>query len=163
MSVKPASIVKIFAAAAAVPFLLSACSGSPESACGEVFEEEFDTQSSLHIAEGTEVKYLTWPPTSGPHTSGAIPSGNIAQPLSGPVQVSILEAGQVLIQYEGASEGEIKDLTELAAENVVVARGERLPQKIVTTAWTTKQTCGGVDMGSHREFIEVYALPGPPG
>ena len=70
----------------------------------------------------------------------------------------MLEDGKVLIQYEGISTGDIDRLADLAAANVVVAPGADLPGAVVTTAWTTKQTCSQVDTGTHREFIEVYAV-----
>ena len=141
--------------------LLAGCSDSGPSACGPVTEEEFDPQSSLHVAGETEVEYLTWPPTSGPHLTGAIPTGQAEDPLSGPLQVAALEAGKVLIQYSNLSAGDAEKLGELAGENVIVAPGADLPDDVVLTAWTTKQKCSAVDMGAHRDFIEVYALAEP--
>lgn len=141
--------------------LAAACSDSDPSACGTVVDEDFDPQSSLHVAPGTEVEYLTWPPTSGPHLSGDSPSGARSEALSGPLQVTVLEAGKVLIQYETLSSRDVERLTDLAGENVVVAPGTDLPDAVVSTAWRKKQTCSAVDTGSLEEFIEIYAVPEP--
>ena len=149
----PAVLAMLFAAAA--------CSDSGPSACAAVVDEEFDTQSSIHVAPDTAVEFLTWPPTSGPHVAGTPPSGVVTEPLSGSLQVKVLEDGKVLIQYEDIPERDVDKLAELAGENVVVAPGVDLPEPVVTTAWTTKQVCTEVDTGAHREFIEVYALPEP--
>lgn len=144
------------AALATIVVVVGGCSSPDTQACGDVVTEEFDTQSSLHVPEGTEVQYLTWPPTSGPHISGEAPTGALARPLSGPLQVTALEGGKVVIQYQGISDADVERLNDLAGENVVVAPGAELPAAVVTTAWTTKQACAGVDLGTHREFIEVY-------
>lgn len=141
--------------------LAAACSDSTPSACAPAVDEEFDPQSSLHVAPGTEVEYLTWPPTSGPHLSSESPSGARAEALSGPLQVTVLEAGKVLIQYQDVSSGDVERLSDLAGENVVVAPGTDLPDAVVSTAWRKKQTCSAVDTGSLEEFIEIYALPEP--
>ena len=66
------------------------------------------------IASGAEPQYTTDPPTSGPHTPGALPGGVLTQPLARPSQVGALEAGLVLIQY--------RDLDSTGSRHAVAAR-----------------------------------------
>src|SRR5206468_62669 len=108
-----------------------------------------------------EPTYQTDPPTSGPHTPGALPKGVLTEPLARPTQVGVLEAGVVLLQYRDLSSDELRALSELASDKVVVAPNASLPAHVVATAWLFKQTCSGVDTSSLRGFIRSRAGKGP--
>jgi hypothetical protein len=46
-------------------------------------------------------------------------------------------------------------------DNVVVAPNTSLPDRVVATAWLSKQTCSGVDTAALRGFIRARAGHGP--
>jgi drug/metabolite transporter (DMT)-like permease len=145
---------------------LAACSGGGSSAaCSGPIAEPINPDLRHIFAGGPEPVYTTDPPTSGPHTPGALPMGVLTTPLSRPVQVGALEAGVVLLQYRDLTANEIRDLAELVGPNVVVAPNASLPQRIVATAWLSKQTCSRVDAPSLRGFIRTHAghAPGADG
>lgn len=152
--------------AAAVLVLLvlfvGACGGdgSGSSACGEVVEEQLDPLSTQHLLPGAdEPPYATDPPTSGAHRTGALPSGVVDEPLPRPVQVGVLERGDVLIQYRDPTDRD--DLARLARRQVTVAPHPALPAAVVATAWRHKLTCTAVDIDALRGFARSYAGRGP--
>jgi hypothetical protein len=113
------------------------------------------------VAGAPEPAYSTDPPTSGPHTPGALPKGVLVVPLTRPVQVGALEQGLVLLQYRDLSATEIDTLAQLAGDNVVVAPNPSLPDRVVGTAWLFKQTCSSVDAVALRGFVRSHAGHGP--
>lgn len=60
------------------------------------------------------VPYSSTPPTSGWHASGLTPIA--VHPLSEPQQVSVLEAGAVVVTYHELPDGELSTLTEAVEE-----------------------------------------------
>ena len=84
---------------------LGACSTSYSNGCGAAVQEKLDSRSALHLFPGVaEPAYATDPPTSGPHRLGPRPTGIVDTPIERPVQVTMLEAGDVLIQYRDAAD-----------------------------------------------------------
>ncbi len=139
------------------------CSASGDSAgCTELREAE-DQQSGRHVLSDEGLTYLTDPPTSGPHASGASPTGVLDTALPAPIQVRILEGAGVVVQYDGgASDAEIADLAAIAGDTIVVAPGgEDLPAPFVATAWTWKLTCDGADIDRIMEFAEQRRIDSP--
>src|SRR5581483_9060656 len=132
---------------------LVACSGDGNRACSKVTTEPLNPDVRHVFAGGPEPRYTTDPPTSGPHTPGALPGGVLDTPLSRPNQVGALEAGLVLLQYRDLNPGELDELRGLASNQVVVAPNPTLPDRVVATAWLTKQTCSAVDVTALRGFI----------
>jgi drug/metabolite transporter (DMT)-like permease len=144
----------------AVP--LAACSGSASGAsCGAAKPEPINPDLHHVFNGGTEPTYTTDPPTSGPHTPGALPTGVLTTPLSRPSQVGALEAGVVLLQYRDLSTEDTRTLESLVTDNVVVAPNPSLPDRVVATAWLVKQTCSSVDTAALRGFIRTRAGHGP--
>lgn len=134
---------------------LAACgSGEPAARCSPVIVEQIDPNQGHLIAGAPEPKYLTWPPTSGPHITGLLRTGVLNEPLSGLEQVSTLETGAVIIQYRPSiSPADADALRRLASATVAVAPGRDLPDEVVATGWLRKMSCTGVDQESLRVFI----------
>lgn len=131
--------------------LLAACSGSSASSgCGEPVRERLDPSSSVHlVTTADEPDYLSDPPTSGAHYAVPAPTGIADETLPRPLQVTVVEAGLVLVQYQpdaldpdqvGALEALVEDDDQL-----VVAPNPDLADPVVATAWTWKLTCGSLD------------------
>jgi hypothetical protein len=120
-----------------------------------------DPASTIHLFPGAaEPRYLTDPPTSGPHQLGPPPVGVVTTPIPQPRQVAMLEAGFVLIQYEGLAGERQQALGRLAGAEVTVAPAAApLPTPVVATAWTWKIECRSVDakaLGALDGFISAH-------
>ena len=141
---------------------VAACSSnSSASSCQPAHTEPLNPALNHVLGGAPEPVYTTDPPTSGPHTPGALPHGVLMQALSRPAQVGALEAGDVLLQYRDLSDRELRDLSQLAGDQVVVAPNPALPDRVVATAWLFKQTCSGVDTAILRGFVRTRAGHGP--
>src|SRR5690606_7285135 len=80
--------------------LLTACGGGSATAlCDQPIREELDPASLTHVLDPDDARFKTNPPTSGPHVSGALPTGVVETPIPGAVQVAVLEGGNVIVQY----------------------------------------------------------------
>lgn len=144
---------------------LTACSGGgSDSACAPEVRERLDPNSIQHLLPGAPIPtYQTHPPTSGAHQVGAWPTGVLTDPIRAPVQVAMLEGGEVLVQYgPDVDAADRKELAAFAERNahVTVAPNDDLPTAIVATAWTYKQTCTGVDTGALGRFVRAHAGKG---
>lgn len=139
--------------------VVSACAGAGTEnvGCSNPIREALDPQSGLHLLDPETIVYLSDPPTSGPHV-GVVPQGGAqAQPLPRPIQVALLEAGGVLVQYGPVAETDRATLESVAGELVVVAPSEDLEaDEIVATAWLHKLSCRGVDVGALRAFVDDH-------
>lgn len=152
---RPSMRLAIWVALGAITLTaVPACSdGGSTKACSSPKRERVDGSSSLHLLPGAaEPKYLSEPPTSGPHRSGPAPKGVQTAPLDRSVQVAVLEQGGVLIQYKQSRYA--KDLNALAnEEKVVVAPNPDLADPIVATSWAYKQKCSRIDINTLNRFI----------
>jgi hypothetical protein len=129
-------------------------------ACGKPFAEPLDPRSSVHLLPATpEPPYRSDPPTSGAHQPGNHPTGFLADEIPRPVQVSLLEAGGVLIQWRARQPSNLAFFSTLTQQNslVTVAPRRDLPSPIVATAWQWKMTCERVDKTAIRAFIAAHA------
>lgn len=155
----------VLAAVAVLSVGLVACGGGDDdgSACGPIRREALDSAYLVHVL-GTEtaVEYTSDPPTSGPHQPGPPIEGVVDDPMTRPIQVGILERGDVLIQHDPDLPTEDVDaLRELAAEHVVVAPNPDLPEPVVATAWVYKRTCSSVDQAALQDFVDERVGKGP--
>lgn len=156
----------IVAAVALVLPVLAGCgdSGGAASACGPTHREALDPNFPLHVLPGaTDVHYRTDPPTSGAHQPAPRLARVQRRPLPRPVQVGLLEAGDVLVQYRGLSGPDVVRLRRLAGGHVVVAPYPTMSHRarVVATAWIFKRTCSAVDIGAIEEFVQQRAGHGP--
>ncbi len=88
--------------------------------------------------------------------AGAI-TGVQTEPLPAPIQVGILESGQVLIQYRDTTD----QLDQLATDTVIVAPNASLSAPIVITAWLHKMECTNVNIEELERFIGTNRNRGP--
>lgn len=134
-------------------------SSTTAPACADPVAEPLDSQSARHLLPGApEPEYTSDPPTSGPHSSGALPSGAVRQPIPRPKQAGLLEGGTVLVQYRDVAPEVVSLLEQLGdARRVVVAPNPDLPAPVVLTAWTFKLTCTTYDGDAAAAFIAEHA------
>ncbi len=133
-------------------------------ACGAVVREPLDERYLVHALPGApEPRYITDPPTSGPHQPSPPLDGVTAEPLSRPLQVGLLESGAVLIQHGDLAAGSERDVEATAGPGVVVAPNRDLPEgaAVVATAWRTKLVCRSVDAARLRAFARAHRGQGP--
>lgn len=137
--------------------------GEAASGCGPITREALDPAYLVHVlGDDTGVSYTSDPPTSGPHQAGPPVEGVVDAPLTRPVQVGILERGDVLIQHSpDLPRRQRVELEALAGAGVVIAPNPDLPAQVVATAWTYKRTCTSVDADQLRDFIEARVGKGP--
>ena len=146
------------AIAASALLTMTACGGGHHPAatgCGAPVNERLDPRSVIHLFPGApEPRYLTDPPTSGPHQLGQPPVGVIFTPIPRPRQVAMLESGYVIVQHSGPA---ATGLAALAGPLVVVAPAvAALPAPVVATAWTWKLSCRSPDPAAIGAFIVAH-------
>jgi hypothetical protein len=83
----------------------------------------------------------------------------VDEPLPRPVQVGILERGDVLIQHR--PDVDAAALADLAADRVVIAPNPDLPAPVVATAWLYKRTCTEPDVDALQAFVDARVGHGP--
>jgi hypothetical protein len=162
----PLSRLTCSTAAVALALLGVGCrDSSGHDACGPVVRETLDPAHLVHVlGHATDVEYGSDPPTSGPHQPAPSQQGTLDEPLPRPVQVGILERGDVLVQYRPDLPGDARTaIMDLAGDRVVVAPNPDLPDPIVATAWVFKQSCQAVDLDALEEFVERRVGRGPEG
>ena len=118
------------------------------------------------------VPYSSTPPTSGWHASGTF---QIAvqppdAPLTEPLQVSVLEAGGVVVTYNDIP---AEDLDELVArvrehypDRVAVTSYDKLSGgEVAVAAFGVLQRCQQLDLAALDDFVNTYAdeQPAVPG
>ena len=133
---------------------LSGCSGT-NAACGVPVREELDPNHLLHITDPSIAKYQTDPPTSGAHLATSAPGCLVRAAMLPAVQITILERGDVLVQYRDAAD--LPAVEGLVSNRVVVAPQPSLPARVVVTAWTYKLTCQAVDVKAITAFADAHA------
>jgi len=156
----------VIAAAAAVPLLLAGCGDDGGSgaggACGPIRRERLDPNFLQHVLTDDGIVYTSDPPTSGPHQQTPPVEGVVDEALSKPVQIGVLERGDVLLQHgPDVPEQQVADIEALAGDGVVVAPDPDLADPVVATAWVHKRTCSSVDVDDLEEFIAERRGKGP--
>jgi hypothetical protein len=138
-------------------------SGGAAGGCGPITREALDPAYLVHVLDDADaIEYTSDPPTSGPHKPTPPISGVVHRPLSQPVQVGILERGDVLVQYDPAlADADRAALEGLAGPRVVVAPNPDLSDPVVATAWLYKRTCRSAAVAALREFEEERVGKGP--
>jgi len=155
-------MIRLIPTVAAAVLIVGSCSSTTGSTCREL-REPLDPASFLHVIDPGTAAFLTNPPTSGPHISGQTPIGVMKSAIDPAIQVSILEGGSALIQYDESLDASgVKLLEQLSTERVVVAPGVNLPTPVIATAWTWKLTCSEPDSAALLDFVEqrVSSAPG---
>ena len=147
----------------ALGLLAAACGSSSGSAsCEPIIREELDPSSSVHVLPtATEVEYASDPPTSGPHQPTPELVGRQNAALPRPVQVGVIEDGEILLQFDPAAFPDPSQLDAVAEAPVVDAPNSDLNDPVVLTAWTAKQTCSELDAAAVQTFVEERAGKAP--
>jgi hypothetical protein len=154
------------ALAAAVALAIAGCGGAPQSAsaaCAPVEEPQLQGGQHLLGDQPPPVPYSSTPPTSGWHSSGVPPFGlaDASDPLTEPEQVSVLEAGGVVVTYrdvDGAELAELEAFARAHPDQVAVTPYEALePGQVALTAWGTLQRCDSVDAEAIASFVEAHS------
>jgi hypothetical protein len=143
---------------------IAACgSDEADAACGPILRESLDSAYLVHVlGDDTDVEYTSDPPTSGPHQPGPPVDGVVTEPITRPIQVGILERGDILLQHDpDLPAAQLAELESLGGDGVVVAPNPDLDDPVVATAWTYKRTCSAVDTDALRQFIDERAGKGP--
>lgn len=162
--VRRSPTVALLASLVVLAPLLVGCGddGGTDSACGPVTREALDPQFLVHVLGDADVEYTSDPPTSGPHQPTPQASGVLTDPLDRPLQVGILERGDVLLQYRtGLPADERAALEALGGPGVVVAPNDDLDHPVVATAWLHRRNCSSVDVGSLQAFVDERRGRGP--
>jgi hypothetical protein len=137
---------------------IAACGGGSGSAsCEQPIREELDPAHLTHVIDPASARFLTDPPTSGPHVASALPQGVLPAAIPGAVQVALLEQGNVLVQHRDLGDDDITALEALASNVVVVAPNPELPEPVIATAWTFKLRCDALDVVALESFIADHA------
>lgn len=153
---------------AAAAVLAVGCSQPATSApaatdrCGEVEFPAVQFGSHLLGDNQPPVPYSSTPPTSGWHSSGAVPEGVFTRPLPEPAQVSVLEAGGVVVTHNGLTEEALASLTATVTQRygdrVVLTPYEKIPDgSTAFTSWGAVQICDGVDLEALAAYTDAYA------
>jgi hypothetical protein len=140
---------------------LSACGGNGggggdggSAGCGQPFREPLHSNSLQHIIDPSSAKFDTDPPTSGPHLFTPPARGVVTRQLLPAEQVTILEAGDVLVQYRDADDAPAVEA--LHQTWVTIAPNSSLEERVVATAWTYKLECRAVDTAALQRFIAAH-------
>lgn len=165
----------VHAALVAVALAASACAvdESPQAAsdavaCSDV--EHPPDQAGGHLLgdQDPPEPYSSTPPTSGWHTTGAfdITVHHADDPLPEPGQVSVLEAGAVVVTHHDLAEADLDALTTHVGAHhegqvAVTPYTELEPGEVTFTAWGTLQRCDGVDLDALDEFVDEHGAPDP--
>lgn len=127
-------------------------------------------QEGQHLIGDREppVPYSSTPPTSGWHSSGQVdiavrPPDDV---LTEPQQVSVLEAGGVVVTYNGISEGDRAALeTHVSREypgRVAVSAYDKLDAgEVAFAGWGVLQRCEGLDLQALDRFAAAHAEDEP--
>ncbi|HEX6256415.1 MAG TPA: DUF3105 domain-containing protein [Euzebyales bacterium] len=144
-------------------------SGAPGAvSCAGV--ERPPLQTGSHLLGGREppVPFSSQPPTSGWHASGHVDVDvrSRARPLTEPEQVSVLEAGGVVVTHRGLAADDVARLRDRVrsryAARVAVTPYDGVPSGAVAfAAWGRLQRCEGLDLTALDRFVERFGPSGP--
>jgi hypothetical protein len=164
-------------AIASLIIALAACSGqsgapAATSDCGEV--DIVPIQGGEHLIgdRPAPIPYNSTPPTSGWHASGAftIAIHALNDPLPEAKQVSVLEAGGVVVTYRDLPDHERAGLEAHVREHydgrvALTPYDELEPGTVAFTGWGVLQRCDAVDLAALDAFVDAYAdeRPATPG
>jgi hypothetical protein len=118
-----------------------------------------------HVRDGTQVKYKTFPPTSGNHYSVPVVWGAYDAPVEQARAVHNLEHGGIVVQYgDDVPQATVAELQEFYADDpngLLLSPLPRLNDKVALTAWTHLATCTQFDRGAFETFRDEFRARGP--
>ncbi len=163
-----ALLLALLLTACASERLQAASDAEGRGACERVEQPPLQAGQHLIGDQGTPAPYSSSPPTSGWHASGAFELGvqDPDDPLPEPKQVSVLEAGGVVVTYHDLPDEDRKDLEEHARADhdgrvAVTAYDQLDPGHVAFSAWGAVQHCEGLDLSALDAFVAAYAEEQP--
>lgn len=132
------------------------------AACGAVDFPPLQFGSHLLGDNEPPVPYSSSPPTSGWHAAGAVPQGVFDSALPETAQVSVLEAGGVVVTHHDLAPVDLARLRtrieERFADRVVLTPYDGIPAGASAfTSWGALQVCDGVDLEALDAYANAYA------
>lgn len=123
-------------------------------------------QGSVHLPEGTEIQYASFPPSSGNHWPPNVirRCGFYEQGLRDEVLVHHLEHSNIVVSYNLPDPAQVDQLRgvmdSIGIANVwsITRSYDKIPQgQVAVTAWGVLDTMNGVDGERISRFIQAYA------
>ena len=123
-----------------------------------------------HVAEGTTVNYLTFPPTIGEHWPPHVlrTCGFYEDGLRDEVIVHHLEHSNIVVSYNLPDQAQVDQLRRVVGDiglaNVwgITRFYDKIPVgQVAVAAWGVLDTMDGVDEGRLRTFFEYAGNLGP--
>ena len=123
-------------------------------------------QSNVHLPEGTEIRYASFPPTSGNHWPPQVirRCGFYEEGLADEVAVHHLEHGNIIVSYNLTDPAQVSQLRRvidgIGVANVwgITRSYEKIPQgQLAVAAWGVLDTMAGVDGERITRFFDAYA------
>lgn len=146
----------------------SPVSEAAAASCAEIERPPLQAGSHLIGDRAPPVPYSSQPPTSGWHSSGHVDIDlrGADDPLSEPDQVSVLEAGGVVVAHGQLPEDAVAALGDHVRTNyeqrVAVTPYEPLDAGAVAfTSWGVLQRCDGVDLDALDRFVAEFGTDDP--
>lgn len=140
----------------------------PAARCAKVERPPLQAGSHLIGDQDPPVPYSSQPPTSGWHSSGHfdVDVRDADDPLSEPDQVSVLEAGGVVVTYGQLPDDAVSELGDHVREahdqTVAVTPYERLDAgEVVFSSWGVLERCDGVDLAALDRFVRRHGTDQP--
>ena len=151
-----------------LPSSLGSVGGGVVSYSEEGVRVEIQENEEIEVGE-IHADYNTTPPTSGWHY--AIPLeditwGALDEPVENEVQVSYLERGGIMVQYNCPDEcpdlqQQLKQIVDLYQESVILAPYPDMESTIALTAWGWIDTFESFDERRVDDFIQTHFGQGP--
>lgn len=136
--------------------------------CAKIERPRLQTGSHLIGDQPPPVPYSSKPPTSGWHSSGhfEVDVRDADDPLPEPDQVSVLEAGGVVVAYGDLPDDAIDVLGDhvrktLDGRVAVTPYGQLDAGEVVFTTWGVLRRCTGVDLAALDRFAGTYGTDEP--
>lgn len=146
----------------------SPASDAAAASCAEIERPPLQAGSHLIGDHEPPVPYSSQPPTSGWHSSGHfdVDVRGDDDPLPEPDQVSVLEAGGVVVAYGKLPDGAVDALGDHVRENyeqrvAVTPYGPLDAGAVAFTSWGVLQRCDGVDLDALDRFVAEFGTDEP--
>ena len=134
-------------------------------AAGCTFKTYPDLEAKHVQSLDANVKYNSFPPTSGPHYFRPAIWGSYNEPLALVQEVHNLEHGGVIVQYGNrvpqATVEQLQSFYNDSPNGLLLAPLPKLGDRIALTAWTRLATCRRFDESAFRAFRDAYRGQGP--
>ena len=123
-------------------------------------------QGNIHLPEGTEIQYASFPPSSGDHWPPQVIQrcGFYEEGLPDEVVVHHLEHGNIVVNYNLPDPAQVQQLRgvmdSIGISNIwgITRSYGKIPQgQVAVTAWGVLDTMDGVDGERITRFFEAYA------